>query len=232
MRGLALLDQSEYRPVGSGRGDQSAHGVVREVFVRGIFHEYGGFGGRRAELQLREQECLIGLVCTGFHGRDESCADLAGEFLAACGGRVAHHAVDGVLHGGVLALGGGDEHPGHHPDSFGSGRGQLLHDGVERLGILRRKLVQSVRHDRRGGALACILRPGGERHEGQQEYCKYLFHRYLRFAGLGQIFHGVRIGWSISRVRTHRRKSVFCGSGAGISEIFSMTFGIVHSNPW
>ena len=33
------------------------------------------------------------------------------------------------------------------------------------------------------------------------------------------------------RVRTHSRKSVFYGSGSGISEIFSMTFGIVHSNP-
>ena len=103
---------------------------------------------------------------------------------------------------------------------------------------------------------------------------------FMFFSGFGryQIFHGVRIGWSMSRfaassptksclsgskcsvrfrrrahaprftsvelrcplsssrakgsrLRTHARKSVFCGSGSGISAIFSMTSGIVHSKP-
>ena len=48
VRGRACVDQCEDLPVGSGRGDQSAHGVVGEVFVRGVFHEYGGFGRRCA----------------------------------------------------------------------------------------------------------------------------------------------------------------------------------------
>ena len=48
VRGRACVDQCKDLPVGSGRGDQSAHGVVGEVFVRGVFHEYGGFGRRCA----------------------------------------------------------------------------------------------------------------------------------------------------------------------------------------
>ena len=51
-RSGALFDQREDRPVGPGRGDKSAHGVVCQVFVCGVFHEYGDLVSRCAELQL------------------------------------------------------------------------------------------------------------------------------------------------------------------------------------
>ena len=170
VRSGAFADQRQEGRFGSRRGDQAPHGVIRKIVVPGVLHEDGSLLGRCTQLEQREQEGLVGFVRRGGDGVGQSGADLPGERLAALGRDVAHYAAEGVFDHGVLAFGGGDEHPGHHPDSVGSGCREFLHQAVERLGRLGRKLGQGIRHDRFGGTLAGILRSGGERHEGEQEY--------------------------------------------------------------
>lgn len=129
-------------------------------------------------------------------------------------GHVVGHAVQGVLHDGVLSLVGGHEHAGHLPDARGAGRCQFPHEAVIDFGGLGRELRQRIGDDGRGGALPGVLRPCGQRQEaGGEQYDEYFLHGVHVLDVTDQIFHGARIGWSISRLAASSpTKSCFAGS--------------------
>lgn len=81
---------------------------------------------------------------------------------------VMDHAAQGVLHGGVAALPGGDEHPGEYPDAFRARCGQFVHQGSVVGCLPGGQLCQHVGHDRLDGALPAILCPRGKRQQTQE----------------------------------------------------------------
>ena len=213
-RPRGVLHQRENGLLASGRRDEAPHGRVGQVVVVRIFHEYRNvlFGG--ADLEQREQECLVGLVRAGGDSFGQPFADLGAGRVEPFAGHVVGHAVQGVLHDGVLPLVGGHEHAGHLPDARGAGRCQFPHEAVIDFGGLGRELRQCIGDDGRGGALPGVLRPCGQRQEaGGEQYDEYFLHGVHVLDVTDQIFHGARIGWSISRLAVSSpTKSCFAGS--------------------
>ena len=100
-----------------GNGDQRAQDGVAQIGVVDVGGQCGGIVGRRAKLQLRDEEGAVGVVLAACQCGEQPLAYGGAQLLPSGGGDEARHAVEGVLHGGVLALRGRDEHVGQDADA-------------------------------------------------------------------------------------------------------------------
>lgn len=167
-RTVGLLHQFKNCRLRSGRRDQAADGGIGKLPVVGVFRKNGCILCRGAACKQRDEEGAVRRVRAGVDALCESLPHGIAGLSASLFRHVMDHAAQGVLHGGVAALPGGDEHPGEYPDAFRARCGQFVHQGSVVGCLPGGQLCQHVGHDRLDGALPAILCPRGKRQQTQE----------------------------------------------------------------
>lgn len=167
-RTVGLLHQLKNCRLRSGRRDQAADGGIGKLPVVGVFCKNGCILCRGAACKQRDEEGAVRRVRAGVDALCESLPHGIAGLSASLFRHVMDYAAQGVLHGGVAALPGGDKHPGEYPDAFRARCGQFVHQGLVVGCLLGGQLCQHVGHDRLDGALPAILCPRGKRQQTQE----------------------------------------------------------------
>ncbi len=147
--------------LGAGSRNQRPEGVIGEVRIVQVAYERFGIGGRRAKLQLREEESPVGIVPTTVERREQPLAHFGTQRFVRRVGHIGCNAVQGVFERGVLALVGRNEHGGNHFDALAPGGGEFAHNLIENGSVGSRKLCEAVGNDGFHGALARVELLGG-----------------------------------------------------------------------